>query len=129
MAAANNCAGGKPGPNAKWFRSRMRDSDKKALEDMALVNTFLHSKELARYRPYFSLADTKYAGTAMLLNIETTACPVSVRYNLERIDVKGSVHDEEGRVIVAKFKDFSILHTYVAVIFSSHCAVRVRDVC
>lgn len=107
----------------------MRDSDKKSLEDMASVNAFLRSKELAMYKPYFSLADTKYAGTAMLLNTETTASPLSIRYNLERMDVKGSVHDGDGRVIVAKFNDFSILHTYVALTFFSQCVVRVCRVC
>lgn len=111
VAAANNSSTGKPGPHTKWFRSRMRDSDKKALEDVSLVNAFFNSNQLAKYKPYLSLADTKYAGTAMLLNTETTAAPISVRYNLQRMDVKGSVHDDDGRVIVAKFSGFSILHT------------------
>lgn len=49
----------------------------------------------------------------MLLNTDTTALPVSVRYNVQTMDVKKTVHDEQGRVIVAKFEQFSILHTYV----------------
>jgi len=111
VAAANNCTSGKPGPDTKWFRSRMRDTDKKAVEDITLVNKFICSKELSRYKTFFSLADTKYAGTVMLVNTDTVRLPTSVRYNLERMDVKGSVHDPDGRVIVAKFETFSILHT------------------
>lgn len=111
VAAANNSSSAKPGPNTKWFRSRMRDGNKKALEDVVLVKAFLRSEEMAKYKAYFSLADTKYAGTVMLLNTETTSPPTSIRYNLERMDVKGSVHDSDGRVIVAKFRETSILHT------------------
>lgn len=121
MSAANNCSGGKPGPNTKWYRSRMRDSDKKALEDIKLVNSLLSSKEFSDYKSYLSLADTKYAGTAMLLNTANVRKPISVRYNIDGNDVKASVHDPEGRIILAKFENISILHTYV--IFLSFIAI------
>lgn len=111
MCAANNSACDKPGPHTKWFRSRMRDSNKKAREDVELVNTLLFSKELKPYKAYLSLADSKYAGTAMLVNKSAMRLPISVRYNLGVSEVKGSEHDAEGRVIYATFGDFSILHT------------------
>lgn len=111
LPAANNCPKGKPGPHTKWYRSRVRDSEKKALEDLSLVNRFLFSKPMSKYKVYFSLADTKYAGTAMLLNTATMRAPLGIRYNLEGKDVKSSVHDPDGRVIVVRFEDFTVLHT------------------
>lgn len=113
LAAANNSSNGKPGANTKWYRSRFKESDKKSMEDAILVRNFFNSPEFVDYKVYYSLADTKYAGTAMLLNTLTTRPPKSVRYNIGRLDVKGSVHDPDGRIIVAKFADFSILHTCV----------------
>lgn len=89
----------------------MRDSDKKAREDVELVNALLFSKELRAYKAYFSLADSKYAGTAMLVNTHAIRLPTYVRYNLEGNGEKCSLHDAEGRVIYARFGDFSILHT------------------
>lgn len=110
IAAANN-ATGKPGPHTTWYRSKMKEADKKSTADAILVRSFFDSPEFASYKVYFSLADIKYAGTAMLLNTATTQLPKSVRYNLEQVGKKGSIHDPDGRVIVAKFGDFSILHT------------------
>lgn len=118
VSAASNNSDGKPGPHTKFFRSRMRDNDKKALEDVVLVRSFLSSEEFSKYKLYLSLANTKYAGTAMLLNTRTTGMPISVRYNLDKMNVKGSIHDSDGRVIVAKFEGFSILHTYVFQLFT-----------
>lgn len=85
----------------------MRDTDP-AFGDL---NQLLHSPECEHYKVYFSLADTKYAGTAMFVNTETTALPTSIRFNLKTLDVKRTVHDTDGRVIFAKFPGFSILHT------------------
>eukprot|EP00177_Eucheuma_denticulatum_P004621 GFKZ01008409.1.p1 GENE.GFKZ01008409.1~~GFKZ01008409.1.p1 ORF type:complete len:404 (+),score=39.28 GFKZ01008409.1:128-1213(+) len=111
VSAATNSTLSKPGPNAKIFRSRMRDSDKKSFEDTKLVNKFLFGKVMRRYKTYLSLADTKYAGTAMLVNTESLQVPSRVKYNLDGDKVKG--HDNEGRVIFATFDGISILHTYV----------------
>lgn len=115
VGCANNCApSSKPGLHTKRFRSRMRESDKKTIHDAALVRSLLSTQQLAGYKVYFSLADTKYAGTAMLLNTKTTQLPISVRYNLQPPStVKPFVHHSDGRIIIAKFADFSILHTCV----------------
>lgn len=110
MCAANNSSSGKPGPNTKWFRSRMKDSDKKSLVDVKQINELIFSKQLRHYTPYFSLADTKYSGTAMFVNTKRLKIP-KVRYNLHTKDLKASIHNPEGRVIYARFQDFAILHT------------------
>lgn len=113
LPAANNCGSGKAGPLAKWYRSRIRDNDRKSADDSKLFHSYFRNPEFANYEIYLSLANTKYSGTAMLLNTRTTKPPKSIRYNLDKMSVKGNVHDNEGRVIVAKFETFSILHTYV----------------
>lgn len=113
LGAASNSSGGKPGPLCEWYRGIMNDKDKKSREDAASVNSLLFSRELAPYKSYFSLADTKYAGTAMFLRQDTVSQPLSIRYNLEdRAITKANVHDPDGRVIVVEFSTFTILHTY-----------------
>ena len=109
MAAANN-ARGKKGPHTKFHRGRMHDDGKKAAEDANGVRALLRTKEFAAYKTYFSLADSKYAGTAVMLRIERLKEPKSVRFN---IDPDGDEHDKEGRVNLVEFDEFSVLHTYV----------------
>lgn len=111
LPAAHNAAPKKPSADTIFHRSQIRGSDASSIADLDLVNQLLKSAECVDYKAYFSLANTKYAGTAMLLNTRTTELPLSVRFNLHTMDVKGSVHDSDGRVIVAKFRQFSILHT------------------
>lgn len=114
LPAASSKVSGSPAVNTKRIRSQIRDNDKKSAEDASLVRLLMSSEELSPYKLFLSLSDTKYSGTAMLLNTKTTNAPLSVRYNLELPQVRGSLHHSDGRVIYAKFKHFSILHTYVS---------------
>lgn len=111
VAAANNSASMKSGPNTKWFRNRMKENDKKSREDAAGVRSFLKTNAMAPFRAYFSLANSKYAGTAVLIRKHAVQKPSSIRYNLENDNVDDSVHDSDGRVIFVSFPTFSILHT------------------
>lgn len=111
LPAAHNAGIGKPSATTIMYRSRIRNSDTASRTDFGLVDKFLNCAECSHYKSYFTLADSKYAGTAMFVNTKTTALPTSVRFNLLGLDVKRTVHDPHGRVIYAKFKDFSILHT------------------
>lgn len=111
LPAAHNAGNRKPSQLTAWFRSRVRDSDPASSNDFALLVTFLRAPECRHYRIWYSLADHKYSGTAMLLNTLTTAPPSSIRFNMDTLDVKRSVHHPQGRVIFAKFASFSILHT------------------
>lgn len=115
LPAAHNAGSQKPSTDTIFYRHRIRDSGPSSTTktDHDLVIQLLKCKEVSHYKEYFSLANTKYAGTAMLLNTKTTKLPTSVRFNMSTVDVKGSVHDPNGRVIVVKFPQFSILHTYV----------------
>jgi exonuclease III len=74
------------------------------------ITTFLRKYN---YRPYWSLADNKYAGTALLVRRDVTP-PTSIRYSLDNMDTPPStIHHVEGRVILASFDDFDLLGTYV----------------
>lgn len=72
------------------------------------ITTFLRKYN---YRPYWSLADNKYAGTALLVRRDVTP-PISIRYSLN-MDAPPSTHHVEGRVILATFEDFDLLGSYV----------------
>ena len=72
------------------------------------ITTFLRKYN---YRPDWSLADNKYAGTALLVRRDVTP-PISIRYSLN-VDAPPSTHHVEGRVILATFEDFDLLGTYV----------------
>ena len=62
------------------------------------ITTFLRKYN---YRPYWSLADNKYAGTALLVRRDVTP-PTSIRYSLDNMDTPPSmIHHVEGRVILA----------------------------
>lgn len=112
LPAAHNAGSRKPCPSSTTFyRGRIRHSDNNSTTDFVAVQKLLTCEDCLHYKAYFSLANTKYAGTAMLVNTKTTQLPTSVRYNLQKLDVKKTVHDTDGRVIFAKFPAFSILHT------------------
>lgn len=111
VAAANNAASRKPGPNTHFYRNRMKDNDKKSGEDAGGVNELLRCDELSPFVAYFSLANTKYAGTALLIRKESVKKPLSIRYNLDGEETDAKVHDGDGRVIYAEFSGFSLLHT------------------
>lgn len=90
----------------------MRDNDKKSVEDVAGVNKLLFSEQLAPYKAYFSLANTKYSGTALLIRKDKIQKPKFCRFNLDDEDkTNANVHDEDGRVIFVGFEGFAILHT------------------
>ncbi|KAI0564693.1 Endonuclease/Exonuclease/phosphatase [Gracilaria domingensis] len=110
VSAAYNGTSSKSDQQAQRVRGRMRQDDSKSSADVSLVQSLLSTPELRSYAVRFSLADTKYAGTAMLWNKKTVRSPKVMRYNLER--EKSKKHHPEGRVIYAKFENFSVLHTY-----------------
>lgn len=113
VAAANDAASRKPGPQTKWFRNRLKDNDKKSGEDAGGVHALLRSDAFSPFKTYFSLANSKYAGTAVLLREDVVQKPLFIRYNLDDEETDARVHDTDGRVIFVKFPGFALLHTYV----------------
>jgi len=82
-------------------------SDKKNLEETQSIERILRTEPLSQYRVLWSLADWKYAGTAMF--IKKHIKPIGVKY---RLDGKAG-HDENGRIILAEFDSMLVLNTYV----------------
>ena len=65
------------------------------------------------YRAYWTLAEKKYAGCALL--VKRTCVQPALRFNLDE-EGQGTPpeqHDKEGRVILASFGTFDFLGTYV----------------
>lgn len=78
-------------------------------KDAEMVGKLLRSKELANYEVFYSLADWKYAGSALL--VRRPCRPMRVRYSLKEGAPQGQ-HHTDGRVIFAEFETFDLLATY-----------------
>jgi exonuclease III len=91
--------------------------------EAAAIKTFV---ETHGYRSYWSLSDSKYAGTGLLVR---RACeqPTSVRYSLDDGAAAGT-HHPEGRVILASFSSFECLGTCTPPRVHS-CARPARSLC
>ena len=63
------------------------------------------------YQAYWSLSESKYAGTGLLVRRDREQ-PTQLRYNLDPATC-GEQHSAEGRVIVASWEEFQLLGTYV----------------
>mmetsp|Transcript_3665 Transcript_3665/g.10958 ORF Transcript_3665/g.10958 Transcript_3665/m.10958 type:complete len:382 (+) Transcript_3665:155-1300(+) len=74
--------------------------------DKALVDRWLMSPHMRGYHAWFSLATNRYAGTCMLVRRE------SIWPEMVKFCMNGEGHEPEGRVIIAKFKSFVLMHTY-----------------
>ncbi|KAH0467564.1 hypothetical protein IEQ34_002597 [Dendrobium chrysotoxum] len=73
-----------------------------------VIMRVLSSPPFQNYRVWWSLSDSKYAGTALL--IKNHCKPKKVSFSL---DGKASKHEPDGRVILAEFESFYLLNTYV----------------
>jgi len=91
--------------------------DKKTREESELLNHALKSGCFANYETFLSLHPTKrYSGTAMFIKTGSPA-PINIWYHLPDAEtLKGASttchHHPEGRIIVAEFDTFYVLHTY-----------------
>lgn len=85
---------------------------KKGKEDNDLVTRTFHGfgAPVQEYRPFWSLADKKYAGSAALVR-RSLPPPLSVRFRLEE-GANTASHDAEGRIILLEFEAFQLLGTY-----------------
>lgn len=94
-------------------RGTLKDDTKAAREDAALIHLCLRQKPLSAYRPYWSCADAKRAGTAVLVKKDVDV--ISVRRSLtggtSGGDGEVSAHDE-GRVLLLEFGTFVLLNMY-----------------
>ncbi|WVZ19832.1 hypothetical protein V8G54_007154 [Vigna mungo] len=68
----------------------------------------LSAPPFGNYHVWWSLADSKYAGTALL--VKKCFKPKSVVFNLDKL---ASKHEPDGRVVLVEFETLRLLNTYV----------------
>ena len=99
--------GAKPKDGKPRERGALSRADKKASEEAEAIGSLLARHQ---YRAYYSLADQKYAGSALLLR-RGVAPPTSLAYNLDG-GADAQRHDDEGRIILATWRSVELLGTY-----------------
>ncbi|KAL6641648.1 hypothetical protein ACP70R_019829 [Stipagrostis hirtigluma subsp. patula] len=87
--------------------SELKDDTSSSRGEKQVVLRALSSSPFKDYRVWWSLSDSKYAGTAMFIKKKFE--PKKVSFNLDRTSSK---HESDGRVIIAEFESFILLNTY-----------------
>ncbi|CAH9148161.1 unnamed protein product [Cuscuta epithymum] len=86
----------------------IKDDTNPSREEKLIITRALSSLPFKNYDVWWSLSDSKYAGTALL--VKNCFQPKKVSFSL---DGTGSKHEPDGRVILAEFETFQLLNTYV----------------
>ncbi|KAK9104251.1 hypothetical protein Scep_021095 [Stephania cephalantha] len=86
----------------------LKDDTNASREEKQIVMRALSSPPFRKYNVWWSLSESKYAGTALL--VKKCCQPTKVSFSLDRI---ASKHEADGRVILAEFESFRLLNTYV----------------
>lgn len=87
--------------------SELKDDTSSSREEKQVLIRALSSPPFGSYRVWWSLSDSKYAGTALFIKKQFQ--PKKVSFCLERT---ASKHEPDGRVILAEFESYFILNTY-----------------
>lgn len=85
----------------------LKDDTSSSREEKQIMMRALSSPPLRNYNVWWSLADSKYAGTALF--IKKCFQPKKVSFSLDQTVSK---HEPDGRVILAEFESFRLLNTY-----------------
>lgn len=86
----------------------LKDDTSSSRDEKQIIMRALSNPPFRNYNVWWSLSDSKYAGTALL--IKKCFEPQKVYFSLDK---KGSKHEPDGRVILAEFESFRVLNTYV----------------
>lgn len=89
-------------------QGEMKDDTSAARDDKQIMTRILSRPPFGNYKVWWSLADTKYGGTALL--VKQCFNPLSVRFSLDQCDARK--HEADGRVILAEFDNFRLMNTY-----------------
>ncbi|KAK3439820.1 hypothetical protein EUGRSUZ_B00162 [Eucalyptus grandis] len=84
----------------------LKDDTSSSREEKQILMRALSSPPFGDYRVWWSLGESKYAGTALLVK---KCFKPKVSFSL---DGKASKHEPDGRVILAEFETFRLLNTY-----------------
>ncbi|KAJ1403241.1 Endonuclease/exonuclease/phosphatase [Sesbania bispinosa] len=98
-------AGAKGAPKNQ---GEIKEDTTSSREEKKILMRALSNPPFGNYHVWWSLADSKYAGTALL--VKKCFKPKSVVFNLDKI---ASKHEPDGRVILAEFETLCVLNTYV----------------
>ncbi|CAK8566224.1 unnamed protein product [Lathyrus sativus] len=101
-------ASGSQSKSAPKNQGEIKDDTNSAREEKRILMRALSNPPFGNYRVWWSLADSKYAGTALF--VKKCFKPKSVVFNLDKI---ASKHEPDGRVILIEFETFRLLNTYV----------------
>ncbi|KAL6177570.1 hypothetical protein ACLB2K_049096 [Fragaria x ananassa] len=85
----------------------LKDDTGSSRDEKQIIMRALSNPPFGDYRVWWSLSDSKYAGTALI--VKKCFRPQKVFFNLDR---KASKHEPDGRVILAEFETFQLLNTY-----------------
>ncbi|KAL1363784.1 hypothetical protein HN51_011964 [Arachis hypogaea] len=89
-------------------QGELKDDTTASREEKAALMRALSAPPFGNYRVWWSLADSKYAGTALF--VKKCFKPKNVFFNLDKI---ASKHEPDGRVILVEFETLRLLNTYV----------------
>ncbi|XP_073037231.1 DNA-(apurinic or apyrimidinic site) endonuclease [Primulina eburnea] len=89
-------------------QAELKDDTNSSREEKQVIMRALLNPPFKNYNIWWSLSDSKYAGTALL--IKKCFQPKRISFTL---DQTGSKHEPDGRVILAEFESFRLLNTYV----------------
>ncbi|CAM8932237.1 unnamed protein product [Rhodiola kirilowii] len=98
-------AGSKGGPKNP---GDVKDDTSAARDEKRVLMRALSSPPFRDFEVWWSLSESKYAGTALL--VKRCFKPKKVSFSL---DLTSSKHEPDGRVILAEFETFRLLNTYV----------------
>ncbi|XAR50281.1 DNA-(apurinic or apyrimidinic site) lyase [Bertholletia excelsa] len=88
-------------------QGELKDDTSSSREEKQILMRALSSPPFRNYNVWWSLSDSKYAGTALF--IKKCFQPKKVSFSLDQI---ASKHEQDGRVILAEFESFRLLNTY-----------------
>ncbi|MCO5548735.1 hypothetical protein L7F22_002196 [Adiantum nelumboides] len=89
-------------------QGEMKDDTNSARDEKQIMIRALSRPPFGSYKTWWSLADTKYGGTALL--VKHCFKPLNVKFSLDEIDMQK--HEADGRVIIAEFEQFLLMNTY-----------------
>ncbi|GAV90405.1 Exo_endo_phos domain-containing protein [Cephalotus follicularis] len=85
----------------------LKDDTSSSREEKQILMRALSSPPFVNYQVWWSLADSKYAGTALF--VKKCFQHVTISFSLDK---SASKHEPDGRVILAEFETFRLLNTY-----------------
>lgn len=101
-------AGGKGGSKNQ---GELKDDTSSAREEKQTLMRAISCPPFSNYRVWWSLGDSKYAGTALFVKHQFR--PLKVAFSLDQTGSSALKHEVDGRVIVAEFEGFRLLNSYV----------------